>query len=715
MSGLLRTALIALCLGAPLWAQRPEHAPERLNDGVEIRIDAALTEPIWESAVPITEFTQVVPIEGGPPSVATRLRVVYDDDALYLGLECLDDPANVRARLNQRDARLDPDDRVEFWFDTFDDQRFGYWFQIGAAGSLGDALLADGGDSFNKSWDGIWNAAARRTETGWVAEIELPFKTLAFRPGHERWGFNVRRFRKANDEELRFAAGQVAYSFFNLAEGGALVGMRGMQQGVGLDVVPYVKASGSRDEPSPDFDFGGDLRYRITPSLGFQLTFNTDFAETEVDQRQVNLTRFPLFFPEKRAFFLEDAGLFEFGAPSRRRDTVPYFSRRIGLSDGGDPVPILMGSRVAGRVDDWSVGMLQVALDEEAGVPERGVGVARVMRNLGGGSSVGAIYTGGRPDARGGASTFGVDYRLNDTRAFGPGRSGSLWAYAMGTQVDGEGGEGASYGLEANYRSTNWSHTAYAHHVDDGFQPELGFVQRTGIRRYRLDSRYTWRTEDEGLLRRATWRLSPTFTTTDEDRLDSWAVPWRWFELVFDTNDAIEFETHRIFERIPAPFTLRGREVPADDYEMTRHFFTVESSERRALRAAVRGEVGDFYDGEVARLRWSATWLPSSLVELSGSYDDYDVRLESGSFKTRVTEARIDVTPSPWLAFRNLVQYDTASKDLSLQSRLRWILEPGRELFLVGVFGWDRPQGVDGPLVPDGQELALKLVYTIRF
>ncbi|MGA1525075.1 MAG: carbohydrate binding family 9 domain-containing protein, partial [Planctomycetota bacterium] len=205
MSCLRRTALGAAILGVSLQAQRPEHAPERLAAGTEITVDAVLSEPIWASAVPITEFTQVVPIEGGAPSVATRLRVVYDEDALYLGLECLDDPANVRARLNQRDARLDPDDRVEFWFDTFDDQRFGYWFQIGAAGSLGDALLADGGDSFNKSWDGIWNAAARQTATGWVAEIELPFKTLAFRPGHSRWGFNVRRFRKANDEELRFA------------------------------------------------------------------------------------------------------------------------------------------------------------------------------------------------------------------------------------------------------------------------------------------------------------------------------------------------------------------------------------------------------------------------------------------------------------------------------------------------------------------------------
>ena len=197
----LCTALIALALAAASKTQRPEHAPERLGAGDAIQIDAVLDEPAWSAAVPITEFTQVVPIEGGPPSVATRLRVVYDDDALYLALECLDDPSKVRARLNQRDARLDPDDRVEFWFVTFDDQRFGYWFQIGAAGSLGDALLADGGDSFNKSWDGIWNAAARQTETGWIAEVELPFKTLAFRSGHSRWGFNVRRFRKANDEE----------------------------------------------------------------------------------------------------------------------------------------------------------------------------------------------------------------------------------------------------------------------------------------------------------------------------------------------------------------------------------------------------------------------------------------------------------------------------------------------------------------------------------
>jgi hypothetical protein len=710
--------LAVLAIAGLASAQRPSHAPERLPDGVELRIDGRLDDPFWLTTVVLDDFGQVVPIEGGPPTVPMRVRIAYDDDFLYLALDCVDDPELVRARLMERDARLDPDDRVELWIDTFDDQRFAYWFQIGAGGSLGDALLADGGDSFNKSWDGIWYGEARVGARGWTAEIALPFKTLAFRDGHERWGFNLRRLRKANDEEVRWASPQVAYSFFNLAEGGLLTGMRGMDQGLGLDLIPYAKLSTVDEQAqgsATEGDLGGDLNLRLTPSLGLRLTYDTDFAETEVDVRQVNLTRFPLFFPEKRDFFLEDAGLFEFGAPSRRQDTVPYFSRRIGLSETGDPVPILLGARLAGRAGDWNLGLLEVVLDEHAGIPERGVGVARVSRNLGGGSSVGAIFTGGRPDARGQAATYGADFRLNDSRAFGPGRSGSLWGYAIGTEVEGEGGEGQSYGFEGQFRSTDWQHTATFQHVDPGFQPELGFVRRTDIRQYRWDARYTWRATDGGLLRRASWRLSPTLTNTADDDLDSWAVPWRWFELVLDTEDSVQFETHRIFERIFEPFPLRGREVPAGDYWMTRHFVEVQSSERRALRVGLRAEIGDFYDGDVTRLRWSATWLPSSLIQLSGSYDEFDVRLASGDFVTRLTEGRIDLTPSPWVALRNLVQYDTASKNLSLQSRLRWILEPGRELFVVGLFGWERPEEDRGQLVETDQELALKLVYTFRF
>lgn len=714
-------------VGAPLAAQAiaPSEAartyrPTRLGTEQRIEVDAVFSEPVWAEVPALSPLTQVVPVEGAIPGQRTEVRLVYDADFLYVALDCRDDPAVVRGNLMARDANLDPDDRVELWFDTFHDRRFGYWFQIGPGGSQGDALLSDAGRNFNKAWDGIWYGRARRTERGWQAELALPFKTLAFRPDGDSWGFNLRRLRKEDQSESRWASPTVAYRFFDLTVGGELVGMQGLEQGIGLDVIPYVRASSGRDRRERDDfssagDWGLDVNYRITPSLNFRLTYNTDFAETEVDARQVNLTRFPLFFPERRDFFLEDAGLFEFGAPARRSDTLPYFSRRIGLDPNTrEPVPILFGARLTGRVDGWNLGLLQSVIDERPGQPEEGLGVVRISRNLGAESSVGMIYTGGDPAARGYASTQGADLKLRDSELFGPGRLGSLWAYFMNTQAD--DGDGNSYGLQARFQGREWEHDAQVHHVDDGFDPKLGFVQRSGINRYRLDSSYTWRPNDGGWLRRVNVSLRPTLTTLDEGNTDSWAVPLRWLSLTGDSEDSIQFETHRIFERIRRPFGLGGGAVTIlpGDYGQTRHFATLRFSDQRPLSGRIEAQYGDFYDGTITRVGYDAQLVASRFWQVSGGYDKVFVDLSGGSFTTEVTEGRLDLQLDPFVSVQNLVQYDTQSKALTAQSRLRWIFEPGRELFLVGLYGWER-ELAGGALVPTNQDVIVKLVYTLRF
>ncbi len=323
-----------------------------------------LDEAIWQRAALLGELTQTHPVEGAAPTHPTDVRLAYDKDFLYVGLLCHDDPSQIRARQMARDANIRFDDVVELWIDTFGDHRFGFWFQVTPAGSRGDALLSDAGDGFNKSWDGIWYAQMRIVDEGWVAEIALPFQTLAFKPGTD-WGFNLQRRRIANGERMRWAHPSVAYRFFNLTVGGALTGLEGMEQGWGLDVVPYVKGNVAHDEAGADdgFSSGGDVgldvRWRPTPASQLRLTVNTDFAETEVDERLVNLTRFPLFFPEKREFFLEDAGQFEFGFPGRRgrsRGLIPFFSRTIGRDADGNPVPILAGVKLGGHFGPWESG-----------------------------------------------------------------------------------------------------------------------------------------------------------------------------------------------------------------------------------------------------------------------------------------------------------------------------------------------------------------------
>ena len=707
--------MLALLSSLSAAAQGPSVAPTRLAEDEEVVVDGSFDEPIWQRAAELGALTQVEPVEGAEPSQPTTVRLAYDSDFLYFGLICRDDPELVHARLMARDADLGPDDRVELWVDPFGTRRSGYWFQIGAGGSRGDSLLGEGGSRFNKQWDGIWYGRARVTDRGWQAEIALPFKTIGFDEGATTWGFNLRRLRKASNEEMRWAQPRIGYRFFNLAVGGTLTGIEGAQQGVGLDVVPYVKAAASRDRrvdrhTSRTGDFGLDLDYSITPALKLLLTYNTDFAETEVDSRQINLSRFPLFFPEKRDFFLQDSALFEFGKPD---GDLAFFSRRIGLDQNGEPVPILGGAKLAGRAGDYNIGVLGTLLDETVADEEKALGVARFSRNVGEESSVGVIATGGRPIGSGDAATYGLDFRLQDSQLFGEGRSGELWGYWMASENSGTASDGASYGLYARTRASDWVHRVSFDAIDPGFSPQLGFVRRTGIRRYQVDSRYVWRGEGD-FLQNVEIGARPTIVTTTDGGKDSWDVRLQYLEVEFASGDQIEAGMERSFERVPTFDVGRGVMVTAGDYTMTRHFVELLSTDRRAVSADFNLETGDFFSGNLTRWSVRPKLIPSRYYQVSGGYEQFRVRLNEGRFTTHVTEGRVDLTLSPEFSWRNLVQYDTDSKDMTLQSRVHWILEPGQDLFFVAVYGWNRALHGE-PLIPTTQDLTLKFSYTLRF
>ncbi|MCP3917140.1 MAG: carbohydrate binding family 9 domain-containing protein [bacterium] len=693
-----------------------------------MRVDGDLNDAIWKRAVILGALTATEPVEGASPARSTEVRLAYDADFLYLAWICFDEPENVRARQMDRDANIQYDDVVQFWVDPFDDARSGFWFQVSAGGSRGDALLSDSGTSFNKNWDGIWYGRTRLTRDGWQAEVALPFKTLAFRPDARRWGFNLTRKRVVTGEESRWASPRVAYRFFDLTVGGFLVGMEGMQQGRGIDVVPYVKANTGRDNSgsgTDDFstqgDIGLDVAWRPTPEANLRLTFNTDFAETEVDDRPINLSRFPLFFPEKRDFFLEDAGLFEFGAPSRRgrgRSLVPFFSRTIGRDDEGEAVPILAGAKFTGRLDDWSVGVLDTYVDsystDEVDVDEQNLSVARVSRNLGGENSVGAIVTSGSPDSELDASTQGVDFRVGSSQAFGPGHRGSLWGYFLNTTTEGAGGDGNASGLEARVNDATWSHTATARVIDEEFNPELGFVRRVGVEDYSWNTNYTYRAPEGAWLRTYEAGVSTTLTLDRIEREDAWTVPVKWMELEFDSEHEIELQTERLYERIQSPFSLDDLEVQTGEYHMTRHSFDYSTNNRRRWRTELGYEWGDFFDGDLARFSVSPVFVPSKHFLFDIEYQDVVIEIDDQRFHRTVYESNVDFTFTPEISWQNKIQYDTTSKDLGWQSRLHWIVEPGQDLFLVGLMGWNK-EDHRGSFRTTTQDFTLKLTYTLRF
>ena len=718
--------------GAPDPAEPPTAHVPRVEAGGVIEVDARLDEPAWASAVRVGDLTQTVPIEGAPMSRATDVLLTYDADFIYVGIVCADEPENVRARQMDRDAFVRFDDVVEVWFDPFASGRFAYWFQVTPGGSLGDALIADNGSSFNKDWDGIWYGASRVTDRGWEAELAIPVKTLSFDPEAPYWGFNVRRKRVANGERGRWASPRVAYRFFQISDGGRLTGIEGLDQGVGLDAIPYVKGLSSRPSSSnsfgSEFDAGLDLRWRPTPSSTVLVTTNTDFAETEVDTRQVNVGRFPLFFPERRDFFLEDAGAFEFGLPGNSRSAIPFFSRTVGRSAEGEAVPILAGVKVTGRFGDWTVGALDTyvgdvdpipasgADPEVPGVDPQNLGVLRLQRSLGDGRSVGVIGTSGDPQGDRGRYTAGVDLRLGSARLFGEGHSGFLWSYVMGSG-GGDAASGLAYGVQAQSRSLNWETDFRAQRIEEGFDPALGFVRRTGVDRYQAGAEYTWRSTDESTLFRTVETGADLIVARDlvgtEDR---WSVPLDLARFQFWSQDEVSLRVTRQAETIEDAFEVGDAEVVPGDYDETRFRARFESNDRRVAGVEASMEFGDYYGGEITRMSLEPVYIPNEHVRLGMSFEDVQIELggAGGDYATQLYTWRMDLNFDPMTSWNTFVQYDTEGKNLSTQSRLRWIIEPGRELFLVGLFGFDKASS-ESSFVTSDQSLAVKLNYTLRF
>ena len=372
-------------------------------------IDGAPDEAAWQKAVPATNFLQRDPENGAPATEKTEVRVLFDRDRIILGVICFDsEPTRLLGNQMQRDQPFEADDRFLVAIDPFFDGRSGYFFEINPSGAMGDGLITgptgggDFGGEMNKSWDGIWIARVRRTAIGWTAEIEIPFKTVNFNPDTDTWGANFQRTVKRKNEESLWTGWLRDEGLTRMSNAGRIAGIDGISQGIGLDLKPYVLGSASaapgRNRPATigDYDIGLDAFYNLTPALKANFSVNTDFAETEVDERRTNLTRFPLFFEEKREFFLDGANFFEFPGG----EESPFFSRRIGLN-AGEPQPIVYGAKLIGQASRYDIGFLQVRTREENLIVDltplqlkgEDFTVARVKRRFGSQSSIGMIYT----------------------------------------------------------------------------------------------------------------------------------------------------------------------------------------------------------------------------------------------------------------------------------------------------------------------------------
>ena len=716
----IRPPLIPL-LAAALAASRVAAAPAQdrnlpsyplVRTTKALIIDGVLDDPAWGEAAVIDELWQVEPVEGAPPTQRTEVRVLYNDDFIYFGIRCYDDePDRIIATQLKRDGSLDADDRIEIVIDPFFDRRNGYLFATNPVGARGDALIEENREVL-ENWDGIWYAGSTIDEQGWSAEIAIPFKTISFSPRTSRWSFNVERTVRRNDEQIRWSSPQQNKRLWSFVDAGVLEGIEGISQGVGLDVKPWGKLvyrDDDTDDDDLDLDGGVDVFYKITPSLTLSLTVNTDFAETEVDERRVNLTRFPLFFPEKRDFFLQDEGLFDFGGIFR--NPLPFFSRRIGLSPDGEPVDLKAGAKLTGRVRGLNIGALVIAQDDAGPIDSEVLAAVRPKFNVLEESTVGIIATSGDTVSNADNHVVGTDFNYRTSTLFGSMvLEGHAWF--LHSSTSGDEGEDESWGFKLRYPNDRINWSVDFSEIGDRFNAGLGFVPRRGIREYLGRWRYRWRPRGSWI-RTIDSGIRGELITDLDDNTETSELTLDLLEIRNDIGDALSFEIEFNREVLDEPFDIRpGNVISAGAYDFTRYQVELETSEARPLSFRAQFEAGEFYDGDRLETELGAEWRVSPHLFLSFEWEQNDVDLPGGDFQVQIARARVNILPSADLSWTNFIQWDSDSGSMGINSRLRWIIEPGSDLFFVVNQGIDtRGNRFDSLLT----EVTTKVVWTFRF
>ena len=677
-----------------------------------LTLDARLDEEAWARAAVLDSFTQVDPVNGSPPTERTEVRLLYDADTLYLGVRCFDsEPDLIVARSMSREAGHSSDDRLIFTLDTFADRRNGYIFIVSAAGGKRDGLIE--GTRTRWEWDGLWTAAARVDDQGWTAEIAIPMKTLSFDEHAPAWGFNIERFIRRKDELVRWASPSRNSGVARMNDAGDLADLTDLDQGFGLTIKPFLTTTLDIDNENLTFEPGVDIFYKITPSTTAALTINTDFAEAEVDSRRVNLTRFPLFFPEKRAFFLEDSGIFEYGGINQ--SPRPFFSRRIGIV-GGQQKDILAGLRVTGRTGRLRFGALNVQMKDDDQLGAKNLGVLRLKHDVGDESSVGFIATNGKPGSRGSNQLLGFDFNYNNSDALGGTLAGDAWL--MVTRDDpadapAENDDPFALGGRFSWNADPWNVFGFFAHVGRDFNPGLGFVQRPGEREYHLRGGYTWRPETHDWIRSVNFSAAASAFTSFNNTIESASLSLPRVTLTTNRGDSVFAVALADRERLERPFEIAdGVVIPVDTYDNTGWRAGFSTSAARAVSINTNYSQRGFYNGSRDDLFAAVTFRPNASLSFSANYFLNEVRLDTGDLTVRVASTSATIQFSPLLSWSTILQWDNQSDSAGLNSRLRYEFRPGQEIFLVYNEGFD-VAGTE--FSSTGRELTLKAGLTFRF
>ena len=644
-------------------------------------IDGRLDDEVWRTAAVIDDFHQTSPSNGAMPSEVTIVRVTYDDEYLYIAADLRDsDPGAISAKQMIQGKMFYSDDRFWVTLDSFNNKRNDYFFQVNANGVRRDALRENNA-RFIDEWATIWQAQSAVTEDGWVTEIAIPFKSISFSPDSDTWGINFGRGIVRKQEYDMWSSHErqdwPAY-------GGEVSGIDDIKQGVGLDVVPSVSVSQNRDlvmgGDSSGFEPSLDMRYRISPSLSATFTLNTDFSTAEVDEQQVALDRFSLFFPEKRDFFLQDAGIFEFG--NIDTNGRPFFSRRIGLSAEGEAVGIDAGIKLTGRVGDFNVGALAIRQEAAGDVSAKDLFVARGSYNVFDESAVGFIMTHGDPTSNESNSVMGVDFLYrNSDGPFGEILTGKFWAQQ--SRSSNLAGNEQAFGAQFEIPNDKLQVYAGAQYIEENFRPALGFVNRAGIRRFDTGLRYRIRPE-QGVWRALNSRIDFTHVTNMTGDVLSQKTRIRPISFYSHRDDFIFVDWERNKEVVETTFDLFGQlNVPVGEYEFDRVRAEIATGMQRPVRVVLSVQGGGFFGGDRLEKVVELQWRQSAYFFMGLGFTENVVDLPSGSFTSHLASLRTDVAFNSQWSWSNFAQYDNTSDAFGINSRLRYEPEAGQEMMLV--------------------------------
>ncbi len=698
---------------------------EAFPSNSEITIDGKLDEAVWLQAK-AAALTQQSPKPGAATVFATEVRVLVANDVLYVGFRCADpQPDRLAIHTMRRDGDLTGDDTVSIALDTYGDQRTGYFFQINAAGARVDGLISNP-ESASLDWDGIWNARTATTNDGWSAEIAIPARSLSFSRYRAVWKVNFERFVPRERLTLRWAAPVLDAFLYDLSRSGSLERAGDLEQGRGIEIIPYGTARTSRffnrSPRSYQGALGGDLSWRITPQLQSVLTVNTDFAETEVDARQVNITRFPLFFPEKRTFFLEGANQFEFGL-GLGETFIPFFSRRIGLFEGVQ-VPITAGFKLNGRAGNWNLGVLDVQTREatvpSGRVPSSNLLAARISYDLTPQLRLGTIVTHGDPSGSRSNALAGFDavYR---TPSFMGDKNFALGGWTARAAGDLAAGSPAGWGYKIDYPNDLWDCGHTLNHFGSALDPALGFLPRPGTRQTRFFCSWKPRPSKEGpfgWIRQHFFENEFIRVTNAKGFLESWEYFMAPINVRMETGDRFEFNWVPSYELLLAPFEISpGLVIQPGRYRFTRWRLEGQTSPHRPFQFGTTTWFGTFFDGDLTQwenyLKWTS---PKGKLQLDLSTVQNFGHLKAGNFVQRLWQLQSAYAWSPDLILSSFIQYDSESRNLGTNTRLRWTVKPGNDFFIIWNRGWQERIGTRSlSLVPDTDLIAVKLRWTFRY